>query len=167
MASYTSPILHATGDDLAVSDYNAVANNTTFLYQAPYIHCTTNSTQSITANTSTQVVNLAIDYSGYGWSLASNYIVVPLTGIYMVSAVSTYVIGGSAAQVGTAIIHNGSYGQFYWTDDAIASSDVSALVTDTVKASAGDTIGIGTFTSVTNTLASGASIISAFLVGSQ
>ena len=89
MASYTNPILHATGDDLAVTDWNAVANNTTFLYRAPYILAYASITQS-TANNTTSSINLnTFVASGYGFTISSNNVVVPLTGVYTIGGTVT------------------------------------------------------------------------------
>ena len=36
MPAWQTPTVHATGDIFAVNDNNILANNETFLYQAPY-----------------------------------------------------------------------------------------------------------------------------------
>lgn len=166
MASWTTPVLHSVGDILNVSDWNGVANNETFLYQAPYASAVNNAIQGVTGGSPVQVTNLVVSFSGYSFSLSSNFLVAPLTGLYHVDVFSTYLSSGSS-QIGTAILHNGTFGQFRWVTETISSADVGTQFGDIVQASATDTLGIGTFTSLTQALTSGGSGISAFFIGSQ
>ena len=94
MAAWTTPITYPTGDSLQVSAWNGVANDETFLYQAPYGLYYNSVSQSITNNVQTTVTLGGIEAQNYGFSISSNTVSVPLTGIYM-----TYFCVGVAANV--------------------------------------------------------------------
>jgi len=96
MASWTNPVIHGTGDTFAVSDYNVLANNETFLYQAPYASYYNSVATSVPTATNTQLTLSGTEYSGYGFSVSSNNAVVPLAGTYM-----ALFSGGTAAASGT------------------------------------------------------------------
>ncbi len=172
MASYTNPILHATGDDLAVTDYNGVANNTTFLYQAPYCSYYNRSSTSVTTTTFTQVSLGGTTASGYGFSVSSNNAIVPLTGTYHVDFSvgiaelrnDVTVIISALYQNGTSVA-NGSTAAF---NNVYYSSSAGST---TIKCTAGDTLGLwvtqtsgGTFGTVNDALQT---YLAAFFVGSQ
>ena len=83
MAAWTTPITYPTGDSLEVSAWNGVANDETFLYQAPYGLYYNSVSQGITVNTQTQITLGGLEAQNYGFSISSNTVAVPLTGIYM------------------------------------------------------------------------------------
>lgn len=94
MASWTTPVIHSTGDILAVTDWNGVANNETFLYQKPYVAAFDSGGTSISTDIPTQINLASTAFSGYGFSVSSNNVVVPLTGIY--AAYWTITISGGS-----------------------------------------------------------------------
>ena len=83
MASWTTPPTHATGDALAVTDWNTIANNETFLYQRPY-GLYTGTTASLAGGTTAQIA-VASQGQNYGFTLSGNNAVLPLTGLYQFS----------------------------------------------------------------------------------
>lgn len=85
MASWTPPTTHATGDILAVSDWNAVANNEVFLYDAPYGMYYNSVGVACASDTLTQVTLGGTTAAGYGFAVSSNDVVLPLAGVYTVS----------------------------------------------------------------------------------
>jgi hypothetical protein len=106
MASWTTPVTHSEGEDLAVTDWNGVANNTTFLYQAPYIMAYNSSSTSLTNSTNVQLTLGGLTASGYGWTVSSNNIVPPLTGIYSIAFSVQGAQGSGFLQ--SSIYHNGT-----------------------------------------------------------
>ena len=84
MPAWQTPTVHATGDIFAVNDNNILANNETFLYQAPYASYYNNAVCSVANVTNTQVTLTGLTFSNYGASITSNAIAVPLTGIYQI-----------------------------------------------------------------------------------
>lgn len=138
MAIWTTPTIHATGDILSVSDWNGVANNSVFLYQAPYGLYWNYTATSIANAAWTQVGLTAVEASDYGMSLTSNNAVVPLTGIYQV------VFGAGLASVTTntssGIYQNGAITRL-GTESGNAyypNSSGAALI----SCNAGDTVGL-------------------------
>lgn len=106
MASWTTPITHSTGDVLAVTDWNGVANNETFLYQAPYANYYNSSATSVPTGSNTQISLGGTTSSGYGFKVTSNSAIAPLTGIYAVSGALTMIT--SSGQVAVDVYLNGS-----------------------------------------------------------
>ena len=106
MASWGTPPVHVTGDTLAVSDWNTVANNETFLYEAPYGLYYNSVAVTLVLGASTQITLGGTEASGYGFSVASNNAVVPIAGLYSTTC-SVYI---SAAEVLLTALtyHNGS-----------------------------------------------------------
>lgn len=89
MASWSAPVIHAVGDVLSASDWNGLANDATFLYQAPYGISTTVSA-TLTNNVGTQV-DISAATTAYGVTLASNAFVIATAGRYNVF----YAVGGA------------------------------------------------------------------------
>jgi hypothetical protein len=98
MATWTTPPIHATGDFLSVTDWNTIANNETFLHQAPYGQYwnTTGTAASVSGGTAR--VQLGGFRGNYGFvAPSSSIITIPLAGVYTVSfsvAVATSHAGG-------------------------------------------------------------------------
>lgn len=172
MASWTVPVIHATGDVLAVTDWNGLANDATFLYQAPYVNAYASASVSVANSTDTQVPLGAVSFSAYGASVntSTGNIAPPLTGIYFVAGVAT--IAATAASntlgeifvSGTKVAEGGSFFN-------PGAGNTRASVTNITIASAGDAIGLwaaqfsgSTASTVTGSLSS---YLSAFFVGSQ
>lgn len=108
MPSFTNPVIHATADALAVGDYNTVANNTLALWQKPYIMAYNSVITALTSGVFTQVTLGGLTASGYGFSVSSNNIVVPLTGIYSVQFAIT-AVPATTSVLESACYHNGSF----------------------------------------------------------
>jgi len=98
LASWTTPVIHSTGEILAVSDWNGIANNETFLYQAPYIYAY-NTVSTACAVASFTTVTLVNNASNYGWSIGSNSLLfAPITGLYYSTGVVRLATAGSTGQ---------------------------------------------------------------------
>ena len=112
MASWTTPVTHATGDILSVSDWNGVANNETFLYQAPYALYYNSVSTTLVGGTETIVTFGGTGFANYGFSVASGTnVTVPLTGIYLVSSLVTTSGGGggsAATPLANQVFQNGN-----------------------------------------------------------
>ena len=86
MASWTPPTIYSAGQNMSLNAYLALANNETFLYQAPYAAYYDSAGTSCTTNVLTQVSLGGTTATNYGFSVdGSNNVVLPLTGIYTVS----------------------------------------------------------------------------------
>ena len=123
MASWTTPVTHSAGDTLAVTDWNGVANNETFLYQAPYASYYNSVATTLTSGTNTQVTLGGTEYSGYGFSVSSNNAVAPLAGSYMTlfsvgfnqtgsNALSLVYQNGTQKAIGSSVPGNSTTGTF-------------------------------------------------------
>lgn len=110
MATWTAPVTHATGDVLAVTDWNGLANDATFLYEAPYAMYYNSTATSCGTGATTQVSLGGTTASNYGFSLSSNDAVVPLAGTYMVffSVYMASTTGSGSDAVYSFVYHNGS-----------------------------------------------------------
>ena len=108
MASWGTPVTHFTGDTLAVSDWNTIANNETFLYQASYCNYYDNGGTNVNPSTYTQVALGGVTCAGYGFSVSSNNVVVPLAGIYWVAGALAASSNQASGWVAAYIYHNGS-----------------------------------------------------------
>ena len=142
MASWTTPTTHIAGDTLAVSDWNAVANNETFLYQAPYASYYNSVATSIPTAAWTQVTLGGVDFSGYGISLVSNNLVVPIAGIY--GFVGQMFCAATANNIQTGVYHNGS---LFKTNDIVttAANGAGIPAAGIMKCSTNDTLGLWGF----------------------
>jgi hypothetical protein len=108
MATWTTPTTHVTGDTLAVSDWNALANDASFLYAAPYGLYYNSSTTSVGTGT-TQVTLGGTTASGYSFSVSSNNVVVPIAGIYTaLFAVQTVIGAVGTNSIQALVYYNGS-----------------------------------------------------------
>ena len=143
MACWGTPVTHTTGDTLAVSDWNTIANNETFLAEAAY-GMYYDSVGTSCPNFATTHVNLGgTTASGYSMSVSSNNVVVPIAGIYIVLfAVEMSSGAGSGADyICASVNHNGSA--------ALVGSLVPSYTTaggsaggGLVKCAASDTLGL-------------------------
>lgn len=171
MASWTAPIIHATGDVLAVTDWNGLANDATFLYQAPYIMAYNSVSTGLVTNTATQVTLGGLTASGYGWSVSSNNLVVPLTGVYQLSG-NVYYAANSGAPTDnfwSYVYHNGSQ-TLQGAGVSTTPNSVGSPVTGLIAASAGDTFGLWAFAAQAGaTTGTGATVtfLHAIFIGSQ
>lgn len=141
MASWGTPTTHTTGDTLAVSDWNTVANNETFLYQAAYARYYNSVATSLPAGTVTQVTLGGTGFSGYGFSVASNNAVVPIAGTYW-AAWNVYCPGNTTAYQIALLYQNGAeIGAGTVAPGATTAGALAAGAT-LIKASANDTFGL-------------------------
>lgn len=85
MASWTPPVILPAGNPLPSTDYNALANDVTFLYQRPYFVGYDAIGQSVPNGTITTVGMTGAYWSGYGMTVSAELLVVPLTGMYYIS----------------------------------------------------------------------------------
>ena len=168
MASWSNPVAHTTGDVFAVSDYTVLANNETFLYQAPYAAYYNSVATSLVNSATTQVTLGGTDFSGYGWSVSSNNAVVPLTAIFHVEA-AIYTPQNAGILV-AEIYQNGSQVTQGTTQTGSAAVNNLSLSSRVVKCSASDTLGLYGFQNsggaVNTTAAKTVTYLHAFVIGS-
>jgi len=109
MATWTTPTTHVTGDTLAVSDWNALANDASFLYAAPY-GLYYNSSGTSCGTGTTQVTLGGTTASGYSFSVSSNNAVVPIAGIYtaLFAVQMASGAGGTTNDIQALVYQNGS-----------------------------------------------------------
>lgn len=174
MASWITPTIHATGDVLSVTDWNAVANDVIFSYQAPYARYYNSVATSITSSlVATQVTLGGTSFSNYGFSISSNNAVIPLTGMYWVAGqVSLSASGGSGTDYMSAQIYQNGAANIYGSTCPTASAEFpGSQAAGLLQCSAAATIGLYCSQNsgsaiTTNTSAANTSISLAFL-GSQ
>lgn len=169
MASYIPPVVHATGDAFAVTDNNALAGDAVFLYQRPYFNYFNSVATSLPNTTLTQVTIGGTTTSGYGFSVSSNNVICPLTGIYWVAG--TVQINSTTNSLIINLEHNGTPFAVQFGTAGGATGVVSSTVSAAVSCTAGDTLAlfaeqtsggtISTTTGAQNTFISG------FFLGSQ
>jgi hypothetical protein len=175
MATWTNPTTFTAGQPLSLAAYNAVANNETFLYQAPYAAYFDNTGTACAADTLTLVTLSGTTASGYGFSVSSNKVVLPLTGIYTVSFSVAFpnntggYMWGLIQQNGTTIIQS--------TRASIIPSGGSnpnntvCSGSGIIKGTANDQIGLyarqTSFVSLTTTASASQTFIHLTFVGSQ
>ncbi len=139
MAAWTAPVIHATGDILAVTDWNGLANDATFLYQRPY--ATANNTVSVSiGGSATQITLGTFAYNGYGFSISSNNLILPLTGSYIVSG--QIQCAQASGTLISYIYYNGSgvvEGRATVDTTGVSTAPVPAQV---ITATNGDTLGL-------------------------
>jgi len=162
VAVWGTPPVHVTGDTLAVSDWNTIANNETFLAEAPYGLYYNSVAVTLVLGASTQITLGGTEASGYGFSVASNNAVVPIAGLYSTTC-SVYI---SAAEVLLTALtyHNGSQIR-QGSSGTLIGSTTSGLV----KCAANDTLGFYVYQNggAPATIAgSGSTYLHAFYVGS-
>lgn len=168
MASWVSPTIHATGDDFSVTDNNTLANNEIFLYQRPYIAAYNSVSTSLAGTTATQVTLGGLLFSGYGFSVSSNNIVVPLTGIYqfegaLSNAQTTGFLLALIYQNGSSTIQGSPC---FSTGAGVNTSNVTGLL----KCTAGDTVALWGYNSnggAVGTSATATTFLHGFYLGSQ
>ena len=97
MAAWVTPTTHATGDVLSVSDWNAVANNEIFLYQAPYGMYYNSASVSVSTGVLTKVTLDGVTAAAYGASVSSGWANFSTYGMYHVSGTVTMQAGAGAA----------------------------------------------------------------------
>ena len=171
MASFTTPTSYATGTPLAVTDFDSVGQNTLFLYQTPYALIYQTAATSVPEATGTQVSLGGVSAMNYGWSVGSNNLVVPLTGIYNVIGTVTMQTSTGSPKCFAYIYHNGtetlqgSIGIFDSTVNTVTNAN------GLVSCTAGDTLGLWVYQNAGGPLAtvtgSSNTYLHAFFVGSQ
>lgn len=165
MASFTTPTIHATGDVLSVSDFNAVANNTTFLFQAPAANVFNSVATPLGTGTVTPVTLGGTTLLNYGFSVASNNLVIPIAGVYWLS-------GQVAAAVGTGVLASviSLQGANVAQANTLNNAATSIPFVGTVQScSAANTVGLEGFSSTSVSSSPGANLtfLAAFFIGSQ
>lgn len=174
MASWTTPVIHATGDVLAVTDWNGVANNTTFLYQAPYCMYYANTQTSVPGGGGTAIAIDGTQAYGYGFSASAtngNSILVPITGIYQfIGCVTVSGLGGTATNAIVYSYFAGSVSlQGVSTSPYVGSP--TSLVSGLASLAAADIGQLAMFSDASSTLtgqaAANVTYAHAFFVGSQ
>jgi hypothetical protein len=172
MASWTVPVTHATGDVLAVSDWNGVANDLTFLYEAPYINAYASASVSVAPNT---IVNVSLDstvMSAYGASVdtSTGNVAMPLAGLYWVNGVVQLAMTASGT-ARTEINQNGTEALNGTSPYNGGTENIWSAASGILVANAGDVLGstIQQNSSATLTGFGGNhnANLSAFFVGSQ
>jgi hypothetical protein len=143
MASWGTPVTHFTGDTLAVSDWNTIANNETFLYQAPYCNYYDNGGTNIPSSTYTMVALGGVTCAGYGFSVSSNFVVVPLAGIYWVAGAVAASSNQATGWVAAYIYHNESLYANGAQSAFSAGDNAQSSVSTVVKCAASDTLNLG------------------------
>jgi hypothetical protein len=144
MASWTAPVTYATGDILAVTSWNGLANNSTFLYQAPYgLYYNTTAITAQTSNNYIRVPTTATTNSGYGYSVSSGSVVVPLTGMYLATGNVT-VTGNSTSTYsqGAAIYQGSTIRAAYRASLASGTPTASASGSTVISCTAADTLNL-------------------------
>lgn len=177
MPSWTTPVVHATGDVLGVPDWNGAANNETFLYQAPYAMYYATASVAITLGTYTQIPLGGTTATGYGFSVVSNNLIAPLSGVYQAHFGVGLAFTVANASVSTQAViselyHNGSLtvsGQPI--SPGLTLGGVISVGSGLVRCAAGDTLGLFMFNNTTITFTSGVNAYSTFMhvafIGSQ
>lgn len=171
MASWTEPVTHATGDVLAVTDWNGLANDITFLYEAPYTNAYMSAAASVATATATQLPLGTVAFSAYGFALdtSTGNLTMPLTGLYAVQALATLTTT-AAGPVSAQVYHNGSMAlSGGWAYGPAGNTPASAsgilLVTNN------DNIGLwctqATGSTINAVTGAQATWLSAYFVGSQ
>jgi|SRR5579863_958590 len=106
MASWNPPTTYATGNVLAVTAWNNLANDVTFLAQAPYALVYNSVGTVATTGTITQVSLGGTTASNYGFTVSSNNLIVPIAGIYQVYfGINTITSGGSGVDNIVALLY--------------------------------------------------------------
>ena len=143
MASWGTPVTHFTGDTLAVSDWNTIANNETFLYQAPYCNYYDNGGTNVNPSTYTQVALGGVTCAGYGFSISNNFVAVPLAGIYWVTGAVAASSNQATGWVAAYIYHNGMLYANGAQSAFSAGDNAQSSVSTVVKCAASDTLNLG------------------------
>jgi hypothetical protein len=165
MASWIPPTTHTTSDIFAVTDWNALCGDATFLLQAPYALAYNAVATSI--GTAYTQVTLVSSFSNYGFTITSNNLVVPISGIYAVTGqVGMPLVSGNAVGI-MALYQQGGAIATYQGPYSLSSYQTATIAT----CNAGDTLALyaavldgsaqNTFTGVSQTF------LSAYFIGSQ
>lgn len=172
MGSWVAPTVHATGDAFSVNDNNTIANDLTFLYQAPYAMYFGSAGTVATTSTLTQITLGGTTASNYGFSISGNNAIVPLTGIYSVQ----FAVSGAAAAGAVANEYASSI-QLNGTQVISGIAPPTAVVNPTsggsglLKASAGSTVGLFLFqasgSTLTTSVGASGTYLHLFFMGSQ
>lgn len=163
--------MHAVGDVLATTDWNGLANNTVFLYQAPYSLIFNSVTTSLTNGVHAQITLGGLTASGYGFSVASNNAVVPLAGIYFCSfsVELSSSVGSGNNELIPAVKQNGT-GAINGSVTATYANNPGAAGSGLLKCSAGDTLGLDAIqtsgSTMSTTTGASATFMHTFFVGS-
>jgi len=128
-----------------------------------------NNTQTIGSATYTTLTGLVTDWLFGGMTTASNELIVPVAGLYLVQAVSTYnqTFGSTSLEAATGIYQNGGLIRQATTGGAVV--DPGPFVGAIVKCAAGDTLQVATYQNSGSSIAtvggSAYNYIEAVLVG--
>lgn len=170
MASYITPVVHATNDVFAVTDYNTLASNSIFNFQTPYANYYNSVATALTNGVATQVTLGGTTSSAYGFSVSSNNIILPLSGAYFVagnvigttnSGIATQYFQAQIFVAGTSAL----IGSICPTTTTLSGSHVSGVITGT----AGTTVGLYGFqnqTTVNTVTGPNETYLSIFFIGS-
>jgi hypothetical protein len=143
MASWITPVSHATGDVLSVNDWNTVAGDVQFLYQSPYGLFYASSTASVTA-TASQMPLDTLRASNYGVYATSNNVTLPLSGVYQVnyalSVSNSASVNANARMFASLYYNGGSYA--LGSKEPLSLSNPTSTGSALVVASAGDTVAL-------------------------
>lgn len=142
MATYTPPVIHSTGEVLAVTDWNGVANDIVWLAQRPYFNYYNSLATTIAASfAATQVTLGGTTAAGYGFSVSSNNVIAPLTGTYSISGGVQFISSGSTSFGFALIYHNGTaVAQGAYSTLSVLGAD--STVSTVISCAAGDNIGL-------------------------
>jgi hypothetical protein len=165
MASWIPPTTHATSDILPVTDWNALCGDATFLLQAPYALAYNAVSTSI--GTSYTQVTLVSSFSNYGFTITSNNLVVPISGIYAVTGqVGMPIVSGNSVgimaiyqQGGTIATYQAAYPMYFYQSATIAQCNAGDTLALYAVVGAGSSQ--NTYTGVALTF------LSAYFIGSQ
>lgn len=139
MASWTNPTIASVGAILPSTSYNAVANNTTFLYQAPSAAIYDTAGTSIANNTVTQVALGGTTFLKYGFTVGSNNLIVPLAGVYQITGA---VLDGQSTSFLLAIVKQNGANCLVGGHGPGTTDGASSVATGLVTCAASDTIGL-------------------------
>lgn len=152
-----------------MTDWNGVANDVVFLYQRPYFNYFNSVATSMNSSTTTQITLGGTTTSGYGFSVSSNNVIVPLTGTYWVSA--AFAMNTTTGSLQIFIRQNGATVALATFAASSATGTGSATITTLVSCSAGDTLGLfglqNTGGAVSTNTGPSTTFLSGFFVGSQ
>lgn len=143
MAVFTPVASLATGDDLPVTSFDAVAQNTLFNYQTPYLSCFDNVGTTLTSGVAASVNLGGTTRNAYGYILSGGEAIVPLAGAYFCGFCAQAVSGtGSAADifVATATINGVTFAAGSTANTQMGT--VLSSGTGIITANAGDGFGL-------------------------
>lgn len=171
MASWTTPVTHSTGDVLAVSDWNGIANNETFLYQAPYASYYGLNPTTLGSNVVTQVTLDTVDFSGYGFSLSASNAIIPITGTYLsAGGINIHQVSGTESYTAMLILQNGVQRLYVQMLSSATAQDSGPAGSKILKCTASDIVGLYGYENAATSLLTnpqpGTTFLNLFFIGS-